>query len=157
MWEWPRDGLKTPPLWCFTHKVERRVICVLARKQSRLPYQETISAMEEWKKTLSPLPNEQGRTLEYEWVREFVIPSLLNQGDGLKEQNWVRGKLGFRFSQHLCSPIFSHLSSPLVTNFYTLIRANWQLGGCPKNPYKIGVRLPTWLGMYLVITTQIHF
>ena len=30
-----RDSPKTSPLWCFTHKVERRVICVLARiKQS---------------------------------------------------------------------------------------------------------------------------
>ena len=31
-YEQPRDSLKTTPFRCFTHKIERRVICVLARK-----------------------------------------------------------------------------------------------------------------------------
>ena len=32
MYEQPRDCLNTTPLKCFIHKVERRVVCVLAQK-----------------------------------------------------------------------------------------------------------------------------
>ena len=39
--------------------------CLCANtKISRLPYQEANSVVEEWKKTISPLANEQCRTLE---------------------------------------------------------------------------------------------
>ena len=40
-YEQPRDCLKTTPLRYFTHKVEMRVLCVLARN-TRLTYQELI-------------------------------------------------------------------------------------------------------------------
>ena len=55
-YEWHRDCPKTTPLWCFTHEVERRVICVLALMIQSLTINENNSAMEERQKTISPLP-----------------------------------------------------------------------------------------------------
>ena len=55
----PRDCPTMTPLRCFTHKVKRRVICVLALKIQSLTINKIISAMEERKKTISPLPIDQ--------------------------------------------------------------------------------------------------
>ena len=125
VYEWRRDCPKTTPLWCFTHKVERRVICVLALTIQSLTINKIISAMEERKKTISPLPIDQFSCPRMS-VRVFYFSPSCTQVGGSKGR-WESERKGCKI-RVLFALVVPNLSSPLTPSFsclyVTLIRVN---------------------------------